>query len=110
MKIISKSSVLTRNIRPTVASRISERYSPTWSVNLPDVEISTVKIVSTSSATFTKSDSGFTTSRPLSKLNSSWRVKAKIAADAQPRIEMSAPTWKRAGRSEEHTSELQSLR
>ena len=45
-----------------VPSRISERYSPTWSVNLPDVEIRTVKIVSASSATFTKSVDGLTTS------------------------------------------------
>ena len=53
---------------PTVASRISARYSPTCVVKLDSMEISMVKIVSTSSATLTSCVSGSTTSIPRQRV------------------------------------------
>ena len=89
------SSALTRNIIPTVASRISARYSPTCSVKFDSMEISTVKIVNASSAIFTNCVSGSTTSMPPGALACSGKTSIHAIAAAQPTQAIMPPMMKR---------------
>ena len=91
MKIIRMSSELTRNIIPTAASRISAKYSPTCGVKSVSTEMSTVKIVSTSSATLMNWVRGSTTNMPSRKVACCGNASIQAIAAAQPTQEIIAP-------------------
>ena len=91
MNTISRSSDPTRNIIPTVASRIRARYSPTCSVKSDSMEINTVKIVSTRSAIWTSCVRGSTASMPPGALPMPGASSIQAMAAAQPTAAIMPP-------------------
>jgi len=94
-KIIRMSSALTRNIIPTVASRMSAKYSPTCAVKSESTDTHNVNNVSASRPTLTSCVSGSATSIPCHTSACAGITSSHATAAVQPTLPTIAPMTRR---------------